>query len=52
MNDIADGLLLDVREISIAELEFTDQESALNRALRRILSSNAECEFSSFNNSI
>jgi hypothetical protein len=52
MNDVADGLLLDVREISIAELEFTDEESALNRALRRILLSNAECEFSSFNNSI
>jgi hypothetical protein len=52
MNDVADGLLLDVREISIADLEFTDEESALNRALRRILMSNDECGFSSFNSSI
>ena len=42
MNDVADGLLLDVREISIADLEFTDEESALNQALRRILTSNAD----------
>jgi hypothetical protein len=52
MNDVADGLLLDVREISIADLEFTDEESALNQALRRILTSNADCNFNSFNSSI
>ena len=52
MNDVADGLLLDVREISIADLEFTDEDSALNRALRRILTSNAGCNFHSFNSSI
>ena len=52
MNDVADGLLLDVREMSIADLEFTDEESALNRALQRILMSNTECGFSSFNSSI
>jgi hypothetical protein len=52
MNDVADGLLLDVREISITDLEFTDEESALNRALRRILTSNADCNFNSFNSSI
>jgi hypothetical protein len=52
MNDVADGLLLDVREISITDLEFADDESALNRALRRILTSNADCNFNSFNSSI
>lgn len=52
MNDVADGLLLDVREISIADLEFADEESALSRALRRILTSNSGCNFNSFNSSI
>jgi hypothetical protein len=52
MNDVADGLLLDVREISIADLEFSDRDSALNRALERILSSNSGCNFNSFNASI
>jgi len=52
MNDVADGLLLDVREISITDLKFSDRESALNRALERILSSNPDCNFNSFNASI
>jgi len=52
MNDVADGLLLDVREFSIIDLEFTDTESALSKALERILSSNPECNFNSFNSSI
>jgi len=52
MNDVADGLLLDVRKISITDLEFADEESALNRALRRILESKAGCNFNSFNSSI
>ena len=52
MNDVADGLLLDVREISITDLEFADTDSALSRALNRILSSNADCNFNSFNSSI
>jgi hypothetical protein len=52
MNDVADGLLLDVREISITDLEFTDEESALSQALRRILMSNTDCNFNSFNSSI
>jgi hypothetical protein len=30
MNDVADGLLLDVREISITDLEFADSNSALS----------------------
>lgn len=49
--DVADGLLLDVRDFSIADLDFAD-ESGLDRALERILASNAECNFNSFNSSI
>jgi len=52
MNDVGDGLLPDVREISITDLEFDDAESAFNRALQRILNSNSECNFNSFNSSI
>lgn len=52
MNDVADGLLLDVREISITDLEFADTGSALSLALERILSSNPDCNFNSFNSSI
>lgn len=51
MDDVADGLLLDVREISIADLEFTSADSALGQALERILAS-AEHSFSGFNNFI
>jgi hypothetical protein len=51
MNDVADGLLLDVSEISITDLEFAD-DSALSMALERILSSNPDCNFNSFNSSI
>ena len=52
MNDVADGLLLDVREIRLADLEFTDEESALSQALERILTSNPTCNFNSFNSSM
>lgn len=52
MNDVADGLLLDVRELNITDLKFTDGESALSRALDRILSAKADCNFNSFNSSI
>lgn len=52
MNNVADGLLLDVREISTADLEFADEESALNRALQRILMSDTERSFNSFGSSI
>jgi len=52
MNDVADGLLLDVREISITDLEFADSDSALSRALERILISKPERSFASFNNCI
>jgi hypothetical protein len=52
MNDVADGLLLDVREISIADLEFADADSALSLALERILASKPERSFAGFNNFI
>jgi hypothetical protein len=52
MNDVADGLLLDVREISIADLEFTDSNSALSQALERILMSRPERSYAGFNNFI
>ena len=52
MNDVADGLLLDVREISITDLEFADSDSALSQALERIFMSRPERSFASFNNFI
>jgi hypothetical protein len=52
MNDVADGLLLDVREINITDLEFAHSDSALSQALERILSSRPECNFNGFNNFI
>jgi hypothetical protein len=54
MNDVADGLLLDVREINISDSDFADADagSALSRALERILNSNTCCNFNSFNSSI
>jgi hypothetical protein len=51
MNDVTDGLLLDVREISTTDLEFVDADSALNRALERILLATPECN-ADFNNFI
>jgi hypothetical protein len=51
MNDVADGLLLDVREINITDLEFADSDSALSQALERILASRPERTFC-FNNFI
>jgi hypothetical protein len=50
--DVADGLLLDVSGISIADLDFTGEESALFKALNRLLSSNSDCNFNSFNSGI
>jgi hypothetical protein len=52
MNDVADGLLPDVREISVTDLEFADADSALSLALKRILTSQPDRSFNSFNNSI
>jgi hypothetical protein len=52
MNNVGDGLLPDVGEISITDLEFLTAGSALRGALKRILSSNPDCNFNSFNSSI
>lgn len=49
--NVADGLLLDVGATSVVDLLF-DDESALDRALARILSSNATANFNSFNSSM
>jgi hypothetical protein len=52
MSNVADGLLLDVREINIADLQLDNRESALFRSLERILESNTGCNFNSFNSSV
>jgi hypothetical protein len=53
-DDVADGLLLDIRGIDVAELQTVDEdeESPLAMALHRILESNADSRYSSFNSSI
>ena len=43
--------LLDVQELDFGNLS-TEEETALDKALERILASNAECNFNSFNSSI
>ena len=54
INNVTDGVLLDVREISLSELGSTASGSstALDHALARILSSNSGCNFNSFNSRI
>jgi hypothetical protein len=52
MNDAADSLLLDIWKIIITDREFVDEESALNRTLCRLLKSNADIKFNSFNSGI
>jgi hypothetical protein len=52
MDDVSDGLLLDVSKINNTDLEFADADSALSRALERILHSRPESNFSGFNNFI
>ncbi|HXL89812.1 MAG TPA: hypothetical protein VN969_12715 [Streptosporangiaceae bacterium] len=52
MNDVADGRLLDVREVSLADLDGAEVESALDLALMRILRSDPGCNFNSFSSSI
>jgi hypothetical protein len=49
--DVADGLLPDVREMRIDDAELLSG-SALDRALQRIFASNDACNFNSFNSSI
>jgi hypothetical protein len=52
-NDVADGLLLDVREVSLTEPLLPDgDESSLARALTRLLSSNIDSNYNSFGSSI
>jgi hypothetical protein len=48
INNVADGALLDIREISLANLGST----ALDGALSRLLSSSTGRDFSSFNSRI
>lgn len=48
--DVADGLP-DLRNISLTELDMAG-DSALDAALARILDSEADCNFNSFNSSI
>jgi hypothetical protein len=49
--DVADGLLLDVRGISMADLRL-DDESALAKSLDRLLKSNVDSNYNSFGSSI
>jgi hypothetical protein len=49
--DVADGLLLDVREVSLADL-LDDKESSLAKALNRLLASNINSNYNSFSSSI
>jgi hypothetical protein len=48
ISNYADGLLLDVRGLTLGDLD----SNALDRALERVLSSNSGCNFNSFNSSI
>jgi hypothetical protein len=52
--DVADGLLLDLRGVSITDLLTAedDMESGLTAALQRILESNVGKQLNSFNSSI
>lgn len=49
--DVADGLLLDVRGISIADLQLDKGESGLFKALNRLLA-NPDSNYNSFGSSI
>jgi hypothetical protein len=51
-SEITDGLLLDLSETAIADLTLTGNDSALDRALRRVLAPNTPCDFNSFNSNI
>ncbi|HUN30591.1 MAG TPA: hypothetical protein VMU95_01120 [Trebonia sp.] len=50
MSNVTDGLLPDVREISLTD--FDHDSTALGLALERILSASSDCGFSSFTSSI
>jgi hypothetical protein len=51
-DDLADGVLLDVRGIDIADLRISDDENALDLALSRLLASNVDTNYNSFGSSI
>jgi hypothetical protein len=52
-DDIADGLLLDVRGVCLAELLLPERdESSFAKALDRLLSSNIGSNYNSFGSSI
>lgn len=52
-DDIADGVLLDLRKVSLSELLLLDgEESGVIKALNRLLSSNIDSNFNSFSSSI
>lgn len=50
--DLADGLLLDVRGIALADPGIDDDGSALDRALQRLLTSNLDTNYNSFSSVI
>ena len=50
--DVTDGLLLDVREISLFELLDHNNGSSFDKALERLLTSNVCSNFNSFSSSI
>jgi hypothetical protein len=51
-DDVTDGVLVDLREVNLDDLNLTDRESALFKALNRLLMSNVGCNFNSFGSSI
>ena len=52
-DDVADGLLLDVREVSLADMLLPEgDESSFAKALKRLLSSNNDSNYNSFSSSI
>jgi hypothetical protein len=51
--DVADGVLLDVRAVGMADLLLLDEgSSALDKALERLLTSSADGCYNSFNSNI
>jgi hypothetical protein len=51
-DDLADGLLLDMRGTAIADLLTGEEVSGFDRALSRLLNSNVDTNYNSFSSSI
>jgi hypothetical protein len=51
-DDVSDGLLLDVREVNLADLLLDDEDSGLSLALDRLLRGAAENCYNSFGSSL